>query len=109
MVVGLNLSEKGSFIYLTIVNICLYHRVSKVSEGKKGGTEGRKRGISEPWKVGEAKEAAVSGPCLLSSCCLTGDRMAWGRGGVGSCDSCFEIRYSLLLIGYNHLKTPFHP
>ena len=73
MVVGLNLSEKGSFIYLTIVNICLYHRVSKVSEGKKGGTEGRKRGISEPWKVGEAKEAAVSGPCLLSSCCLTGD------------------------------------
>lgn len=32
------------FIYLMIVNICLYHRISKVFEGKKGGTEGRKGG-----------------------------------------------------------------
>ena len=44
MVVGLNMSEKRSFIYLMIVNICLYHRISKVFQGKKGGTVGRKGG-----------------------------------------------------------------
>lgn len=38
----LNLSEKGSFIYLTIKNIWIYTRIKKISEGKKGETEGSK-------------------------------------------------------------------
>lgn len=96
------------------MNICLYHRISKVSEGKrgtgrKGGGEG---GYIRTLESGRLKRSRGFWPLLHLAHAkhLTGDWMAWGHGAVGSCDSCFEIMYSFLLIGYNHLKeTPFHP
>ena len=36
--ITINLSEKGSFIYLTVMNMWIHSRINKVSEG---GTEGR--------------------------------------------------------------------
>lgn len=73
----LNLSEKGSFIYLTIKNTWIYGRINNISEGRNWEEE--KEGGKGKWE--EAKEAAVSGHCLLSLTALHVIAWCWWCGG----------------------------